>query len=142
MVPDQNGANGWENPSQEVQEVNGTATGLAAERGASASLPGHLMAAPSVLDRFDKSLQEFLKQGPIQEIQRGMTDLKMRVGYLKWKRKGSPINVRNNNKKTKIIGKWKWKWKFPITNWMAKNRQRSQHASQIQNQNDLQQQQS
>ena len=105
MVADQNGTNGWENPSREVREVNRTATGIAANRGASASLPGQLMAAPSVLDRFDKSLQEFLKQGPIQEIQRGMTDLKTCVGDLERKRKGSPINVRNNNKKTKIIGK-------------------------------------
>ena len=52
------------------------------------------MAVPSVLDRSDKSLQEFLKQGPIlHEIQCGMTDLKTLVGDLERKRKGSLINV-------------------------------------------------
>ena len=34
-----NGANGRENRSREEREVNGTATGIAADRGASTSLP-------------------------------------------------------------------------------------------------------
>ena len=50
-------------------------------------LPGPVMAVPTVLE---KSLQEFIKQGPIsREIQRGKTDLSSRIGDLGCKRKRS-----------------------------------------------------
>ena len=60
------------------------------------------MASPSVVERFDKSLQEFLKQGPIlREIQRGLTDLKSRVGTLERKRKNTEDRM-SENKKQKL----------------------------------------
>ena len=87
------------------QEANGIATGMADKSSVSSQgQTGLTMAAPRVIDRFDKSLQEFLKQGPIlQEIQRGMIDLKSRVVNLERKRKIQPSGDKiSENKKQKL----------------------------------------
>ena len=58
----------------------------------------------------EKSLQEFIKQGPIlREFQREMTDLCSRVGDLKGKRRRSSLcnmnkSESNVSKKPKLLG--------------------------------------
>ena len=62
------------------------------------------MASPNVVERFDRSLQEFLKQGRIlREIQRGLTDLKSRVGSLERKRKNTEDRVSENKNKNYLL---------------------------------------
>ena len=64
------------------------------------------MAAPMVLDHFDKSLQEFLKKGPVlRDIQRCMKELKTRAGDLDRKRLNLSIDKQKEAKKWKTIMK-------------------------------------
>ena len=66
------------------QKDNVTATGTTDRCAGVSSLPVPVMAVPTVLE---KSLPEFIKQGPIlREIQRGLADLSSYVGDLERKK--------------------------------------------------------
>ena len=88
-------------PSTSKGEEEGTAR-QSTEAEIRTALPEN-MVAPMVLDHFDKSLREFLKQGLVLwDIQRCMKELKTRVGDLERKQSNSQTDSQKEAKKRKI----------------------------------------
>ena len=90
------------NSPADQREDNVTATGTTDRWAGAISLPVPVMAAPSV---WEKSLQEFIKQGPtciLREIQRGLSS---RVGDLERKRRSSFLCDKNISNKTESVMK-------------------------------------